>query len=119
MPVLTRPLTGAIYRFRPWQDRRNKSLMECDLFTPFKGERPAPAPLHVLDEGEPRTNAPEPRLLAKVFEQSTFNLLSVQKRLEAAHYDEVLFTRYQQTKIRHFHHLPSKWVQAERVAPMN
>ncbi len=99
------------YRFRPWGDRHDKSLMECYYMSPFKGERPDPAPLHLLDEDEPWTNAPELGLLAKVFTQDTFNLPKVQKGLEAAQYDEVVLARYQETKIRHFHHLLSKWVQ--------
>ena len=99
------------YRFRPWDDRHDKSLMECYYMSPFRGERPGPAPLHLLDEDEPWTNAPELGLLAKVFTQDTFNLPKVQKGLEAAQYDEVVLARYQETKIRHFHHLLSKWVQ--------
>ena len=101
------------YRFRPWDDRHDKSLMECYYMSPFKGERPDPAPLHLLAEDEPWTNAPELGLLAKVFTQDTFNLPKVQKGLEAAQYDEVVLARYQETKIRHFHQLLSRWVHAE------
>lgn len=100
------------YRFRPWQDRHDKSLMECYYMSPFKGDRPDPAPLHLLEEDEPWTNAPELGLLAKVFTQDTFNLPKVQIGLEAAQYDEILLARYQETKIRHFHHLLSKFVNA-------
>ena len=99
-----------VYRFRPWQDRHDKSLMECYYMSPFKGERPEPASLHLLGEDEPWTNAPELGLLAKVFTQDTFNLPKVQIGLQAAQYDEVIFARYQETKIRHFHHLLSRYI---------
>jgi hypothetical protein len=99
-----------VYRFRPWQDRHDRSLMECYFLSPFAGERPPPATLHLLGEDEPWTNAPELGVLAKVFTQDTFNLPNVQLGVEAAQYDEVVFARYQETKLRHFHDLLSRWV---------
>ncbi len=104
-----------VYRFRPWQDRHDKSFMECYFMSPFKGERPDPAPLHFLEEDEPWTNAPELGTLAKVFTQDTFNLPKVQIGLEAAQYDEVVFARYQETKIRHFHQLLSAHMADNRA----
>jgi len=99
-----------VYRFRPWQDRHDQSLMECYYLSPFQGERPAPAPLHLLGEDEPWTDAAELGLLAKVFTQDTFNLPNVQRGLQAAQFDEVVFARYQETKLRHFHALLSQWL---------
>ncbi len=98
------------YRFRPFENRHDKSVMECYYMSPFAGERPDPAPIHHLAEDEPWTNAPELGLLAKVFTQDTFNLPKVQAGLAAAQYDEIMLANYQETKIRHFHHLLSKWV---------
>jgi phenylpropionate dioxygenase-like ring-hydroxylating dioxygenase large terminal subunit len=99
-----------VYRFRPWQNRHDRSLMECYFLSPYAGERPPPAPFHLLGEDEPWTDAPELGVLAKVFTQDTFNLPNVQLGLEAAQYDEVVFARYQETKLRHFHTLLSEWV---------
>ena len=100
-----------VYRFRPWQNRHDKSLMECYYLSPFKaGERPPPAPLHMLTEDQDWTEAPELGMLAKVFQQDTFNLPHVQTGLEAAQYDEVVFARYQETKLRHFHHILGNWI---------
>jgi len=99
-----------VYRFRPWDDRHDRCLMETYFMSPFQGDRPDPAPLHLLDEDEPWTNAPELGMLAKVFTQDTFNLPQVQKGLESAQYDEVVFARYQETKLRHFHDLLSNWI---------
>jgi hypothetical protein len=84
--------------------------MECYYLSPFKGERPAPAPMRLLAEDEPWTDAAELGLLAKVFTQDTFNLPNVQRGLLAAQFDEVVFARYQETKLRHFHELLSKWI---------
>ncbi len=44
-------------------------------------------------------------MLAHVFNQDSMNLPSVQTGLEAAQHDEVTFARYQDTKVRRFHHL--------------
>ena len=60
-----------------------------------------------------RSPAPELGLLAKVFTQDTFNLPNVQAGLMAAQYDAVTLARYQETKIRHFHHLLAQWVDTE------
>jgi phenylpropionate dioxygenase-like ring-hydroxylating dioxygenase large terminal subunit len=94
-----------VYRFRPYQNRYDKSIMECYYLSPFAGERPAPAPIHWLGEDEPWTDAAELGMLAKVFTQDTFNLPHVQTGLEAAQYDSVVLARYQESKLRHFHAL--------------
>jgi phenylpropionate dioxygenase-like ring-hydroxylating dioxygenase large terminal subunit len=99
-----------VYRFRPWQDRHDRSLMECYFLSPFAGERPPPAEFHLLNEDQPWTDAPELGVLAKVFTQDTFNLPNVQRGVEAAQYDDVVFARYQESKLRHFHTLLSEWV---------
>ncbi|MEM1230715.1 MAG: SRPBCC family protein, partial [Pseudomonadota bacterium] len=93
-----------VYRFRPYRNHYNKSVMECYFLSPFSGERPAPAPVHWLGEEDDWTQAPELGRLAKVFQQDTFNLPKVQEGLEAAQYDEVVLANYQETKLRHFHH---------------
>lgn len=98
------------YRFRPYDNRHDKCLMECYYLSPFAGERPPPAAVHFLEEDQPWTDAPELGLLAKVFTQDTFNLPQVQAGLEAAQFDEVVLASYQETKIRHFHHLLSQWL---------
>ncbi len=100
-----------VYRFRPHDNRCDRSVMECYYLSPFAGERPDPAPMHWLEADEPWTNAPELGMLAKVFTQDTFNLPQVQKGLEAAQYDEVVLANYQETKIRHFHTLLNAWLE--------
>lgn len=99
-----------VYRFRPYKNHYNKSIMECYYLSPFQGERPAPAPIHWLSEDDDWTAAPELGMLAKVFQQDTFNLPKVQEGLEAAQFDEVVFANYQETKLRHFHQLLEQYL---------
>ena len=99
-----------VYRFRPYQNRFDKSVMECYYLSPFAGQRPTPAKMHWLEEDQPWTDAPELGVLAKVFTQDTFNLPKVQLGLQAAQYDEVMLANYQETKIRHFHHLLKQYI---------
>ena len=100
-----------VYRFRPHENRCDRSLMECYFLSPFAGDRPNPAPMHWLDADEPWTNAPELGMLARVFMQDTLNLPEVQKGLAAARYDEIVLANYQETKIRHFHTLLGAWLE--------
>jgi len=71
-----------VYRFRPNGDDHRSAIMEVIFLSPFQGERPPPAPMHELGEDEPWTNAPELGVLAKVFEQDTFNMCNIQLGLE-------------------------------------
>jgi phenylpropionate dioxygenase-like ring-hydroxylating dioxygenase large terminal subunit len=101
-----------VYRFRPYGNDAQRSIMEVIYLAPFRGRRPAPAKVHWLDFDEPWTNAPELGPLAKVFAQDTFNLPKVQKGLRAARHTHVTLANYQETKIRHFHALLEKYIAA-------
>jgi len=100
------------YRFRPYGNDPDRSVMEVLYLAPFRGRRPAPAEIHWLDVDEPWTNARELGSLAKVFDQDTFNLGAVQKGLRAAAHDSVTLAQYQETKIRHFHTLLERHLTA-------
>jgi hypothetical protein len=100
-----------VYRFRPYRNDPDRSIMEVIYLAPFRGRRPKPAPVHWLAENEDWTHAPELGFLARVFNQDTFNLGKVQRGLHAARHSHVTFARYQETKIRHFHVLLGRWVQ--------
>lgn len=98
------------YRFRPHGDDPDASIMEVLYLAPFRGRRPAPAPVHWLDFDEPWTNAPELGTLARVFDQDTFNLAKVQQGLKSARHREATLAQYQETKLRHFHALLDRYV---------
>ena len=99
-----------VYRFRPYENDAQRSVMEVLYLSPFRGRRPAPAKIHWLDVDEPWTNAPELGTLAKVFNQDTYNLPKVQKGLRSAQHTHVTLGNYQETKIRHFHALLEKHI---------
>jgi len=97
-----------VYRFRPWRNDPDRSLMEVMYLLPFRGRRPAPAPVHWLGDDEDWTRAPELGFLARVFNQDTANLARVQRGLRAAVAaggGEIALGSYQEGKIRHFHRL--------------
>jgi len=100
------------YRFRPFENDPNRSIMEVFLLSPFRGTRPPAAKTHWLEADEPWTNAPELGTLANVFDQDTFNIPKIQIGLRAASHDHVTLARYQETKIRHFHTLLEKYINA-------
>ncbi len=96
------------YRFRPVGRRVDQCLMECIYTDDFAGERPPPAPYVELGlDAEWVDAVPQLGLLARVFQQDTLNLPAVQQGLEAmaARGGSLTLTRYQELKVRHFHHL--------------
>ena len=99
------------YRFRPNGDDHTSSIMDVFLLSPFSGERPAPARERRLASDEPwRTAVEELGSLARVFDQDEFNLEAVQKGLRTARKPGLSMGIYQESKIRHFHHLLGEWV---------
>jgi hypothetical protein len=99
-----------VYRFRPYENRHDMSIMECMILSPFSGERPPAAPLKMLGVDDDWTEAYELGLLTRVFNQDVYNLPRVQKGLESGAIDEVVFARYQETKIRGMHAEMERWL---------
>ncbi len=99
-----------VYRFRPYGNRHDMSIMECMILSPFCGERPAAAPLRMLGVDDDWTDASELGLLTRVFNQDVYNLPRVQEGLESGALDEVVFARYQETKIRCMHAELERWI---------
>jgi phenylpropionate dioxygenase-like ring-hydroxylating dioxygenase large terminal subunit len=102
-----------VYRFRPNGDDHRSSIMEVLFLAPFKGERPPPAPIHHLGVDEPWTDAAELGVLAKVFEQDTFNMERVQLGLESTHKPGITLCNYQESKVRWSHVLLDRWLEKE------
>ncbi len=101
-----------VYRFRPLGNDPHHCIMEVIYLAPFRGRRPPAAKVHWLADDEDWTQAPELGFLTRVFNQDTANLGKVQKGLRAAVHDHVTFGQYQETKIRHFHALLEKHLNA-------
>ena len=102
-----------VYRFRPYGNHHNLSIMECMILNPFKGKRPKAAPLKMLGVDDDWTDAFELGLLTRVFNQDVYNLPKVQEGLESGAIDEVVFARYQETKIRCIQNELMRWIGAE------
>jgi hypothetical protein len=81
---------------------------------PYDESQPKPpaAPIHWLGVDQDWTDAEELGLLARVFNQDTFNLPKVQKGLSSLRKD-ITLANYQETKLRHFHWLLSQWVERD------
>lgn len=100
-----------VYRFRPNGDDHRSALMEVMLLAPFGGERPAPAAEIRLGAGDHWRDAVEVLgSLARVFDQDEYNLAAVQRGLLSTSRTAVTLSAYQESRIRHFHHLYSQWV---------
>ncbi len=98
------------YRFRPYGNHHDLCIMECMILNPFKGERPPAAKPRILGLDDDWTDAYELGLLTRVFNQDVYNLPRVQQGLESGAIDEVVFARYQETKIRMFQRELERWI---------
>jgi nitrite reductase/ring-hydroxylating ferredoxin subunit len=100
-----------VYRFRPYGCEVDQAIMECMYLAPYlPEEKPPAAPIHWLGADDDWCEAPELGFLARVFNQDTFNLPKVQLGLKAGKKKTVTLANYQETKIRHFHHLLDQWL---------
>jgi len=108
-----------VYRFRPNGDDHRSSIMEVLYLSPFEGERPPPAPVHHLGVDDPWVDAPELGMLAKVFEQDTFNMSKIQLGLETTFKPGITLGNYQESKVRWLHHLLGEWVDGPADVPVN
>jgi len=99
------------YRFRPNGDDHRTAIMEVYLLAPFDGERPAAASTTYLGPDDDWTDAPELGLLAKVFQQDSFNMPKVQRGLETTVKPGVTLANYQESKVRWLHDRLTHWVE--------
>lgn len=96
-----------LYRWRPVANKPDETLMEVYRLklVPKEGPRPDPAPMKLLTGDQRWTDAEELGPLAGIFEQDESNLPYVQIGLNANPDGVVHFSRYQEMRIRHHHHL--------------
>ena len=93
------------YRFRPYEDDPERSLMEIMfLFSKAPdGSHPEPAKMTLLGPDQNWCDAPELGSAAMVADQDTDNLRRIQKGLRTSRKPGVTLARYQESRIRHFH----------------
>jgi phenylpropionate dioxygenase-like ring-hydroxylating dioxygenase large terminal subunit len=101
-----------LYRFRPYGDDHRKAVMEVILLSPFTGPRPAPAPIQWVKENESWTVSKGLGITAQILDQDSFNLPKVQKGLRTAPVAGLAVSAYQESRIRHFHHLLDRHIPA-------
>jgi phenylpropionate dioxygenase-like ring-hydroxylating dioxygenase large terminal subunit len=100
------------YRFRPFENDPDRSVMEVMYLSPFRGKRPPAAKVRWIGDDEDWTQVPEIGFLSRVFNQDTANLGHVQRGLHASVRSHLQLGRYQEAKIRHFHSLLERHVNA-------
>lgn len=99
------PGVRQMYRWRPYQNRHDMSVMDVVLLAPFEGERPEPAEHRLVGPDESWRVASELGGLALIEDQDATNLEAVQIGLEGAAHDELTLSKYQESLIRHFHRM--------------
>ena len=99
------PGTRQQYRWRPWGNDPEMSVMDIIVLAPFKGERPPPAPLKMLGPDQSWREATELGSISLVEDQDAFNLEAVQKGLHMTAKSSIVLSKYQESRIRHFHRL--------------
>jgi len=101
------------FRFRPYVNDPERCIQDVYQLSPFKGERPKPAPLRMLKDDEDWTKAPEiGGYLARILNQDLYNMEPCQAGMRASGRKTVTFSRYLEGKIRHFHKLLDQWLKA-------
>ena len=93
------------YRFRPWGDDHESTLMEVGFIARHRPDEPRPAPARYtfLEEDQLWAEAREIGNLGPVLDQDTTNMAEIQKGLKATFRSGVVLAGYQESRIRHFH----------------
>ena len=93
------------YRFRPVGESADRCLMDVFYLSPIPAgaARPEPARRHFLSDAQRWTDAAELARLGGVFEQDVSNVTAIQKGLSSGVLEEVVLSRYQENRIRHYH----------------
>jgi hypothetical protein len=99
------------YRFRPNGDDHTTCLFEIFFIAPFTGDRPDPAPFHLLEPDEPWTSAAELDSLGMVIEQDSFNVPHVQRGMKMLRKSGASLARYQESMIRWRHDLIAAYIE--------
>ena len=105
---------AAGYRFRPYGDDPERSIME--LYYLFQkaddGSHPAPGKMIWLEEDEPWVNAKELGANAVIVDQDTENLKRIQRGLRTTRKPGATLANYQESRIRHFNRTLDAYMSA-------
>ena len=92
------------YRFRPWGDSHEETLMEVGFINRHPKDQPKPhaPPMTFLTDDQKWADS-ELGGLGFVLDQDTTNMAAVQEGLNATYKPGVTLANYQENRIRHFH----------------
>ena len=105
------------YRFRPNGDNHEECIMEVMMMAPIPddGVYTPTREVRQLDIDDDFVEAEkELGALGPVFNQDTLNMPHVHQGMKASARSHIRLAEYNETKIRHFHKLYDKWVDANR-----
>jgi len=105
--------TNAVYRFRPLGNDPDRCIAEVLLLAePATDAEPVkPGPVRWLQPGEDFADITELGLLGPVLDQDYFNLPYIQEGLRTTRKPGISLANYQESRIRHFHHLLEDWLE--------
>ena len=98
-------MTPLVYRFRPVGEDPGRSLLEVQLLEPLPaaGDRPEPMAQRLLGPDEGFGDVPELGILGRILDQDVKTFARIQRGLEASAKPDVMFSQYQEVRLRHFH----------------
>lgn len=106
---------AAGYRFRPYGDDPERSIMEMFFLFPKAedGSHPAPPDIVWLTEDEPWSTVEAMGSAAMVVDQDTDNLKRIQKGLRTTRKPGATLANYQESRIRYFHQTLDSYMATE------
>lgn len=107
--------SNLLYRFRPWGNDPEQSIMEMILFPPLPKDAPIPppAPMNLLGLDKTFADAVELGDLGAFFNEDLGNMAWVQKGMRAARKPGLTLAHYQESQIRHFNRTLDIYVYGE------
>ena len=106
--------TPLVYRFRPNGDNPEESIMEIMMLFAKAPDGSHPPPVKVTQIGiaDSWHQVPGIGSAADVTDQDTDNLKRMQRGLRASKRPGVMFSNYQESRIRHFHRTLDQYMSA-------
>ncbi len=103
------------YRFRPWTDSHEETLMEVGYIMRRRPDAPKPPPaaMILLDSDTPWASVAALGDLGGVLDQDTTNMAAVQEGLSATFLPTLTLSRYQENRLRRFHHTLDSYLAPE------
>jgi phenylpropionate dioxygenase-like ring-hydroxylating dioxygenase large terminal subunit len=99
-----------VYRFRPYGDDHDRSVMEVMMLSPFVGERPTPAECQWVQADESWTQPGVLGITGRILDQDSYNIPRVQAGLRASPIDGLTVSVYQESRMRHLHSLLDRYI---------